>query len=144
MGITVQWDDDSHTILRYTYALRWTWAEYEGVVAKARELVNAEAQPDRVVDVIADFSQSSILPDHALANFRRSLQSQNAIAFGITVLVTRNQFLRAMVEVFGRLNQQASRKLRTANNLDEARSLIVEFRTATKRELAAPAEIHSV
>jgi hypothetical protein len=144
MHITVQWDDESHTILRYTYTSRWTWADYESAVAKARELLNAEAQPNRLVDVIADFSHSSVLPDHAIANFRRSLQTENAIAFGITVLITGNQFIRTMVEVFGRLNQRTSAKLRTANNLDEARSLIAGFRASAKPEVTVPVEIHSV
>ncbi|GAB4549906.1 MAG: hypothetical protein OHK0023_15130 [Anaerolineae bacterium] len=143
MSITVQWDDATYTVLRYTYTTRWTWADYEAAVTSAGVMVKADAQTNQLVDVIADFSQSAMLPDHALANFRRSLQSQNAIAFGVTVLVTHNQFMRSMIEVFGRLNRQVNNRLRVANSLEEARMIIANIRASTNRDLTASAETPS-
>ncbi|MBC7871523.1 MAG: hypothetical protein H7Y09_11845 [Chitinophagaceae bacterium] len=128
MSVTVQWDDESCTILRYTYMQRWTWADYEAAVVQAHDLVNAIQDRSDAVDVIADFSESTLLPDKALANFRTSLNRNKAISFRVVVIIIPNQFLHRMLDLFGRLYGNVSRNFRTAANLDEAHAIIGEMR----------------
>jgi hypothetical protein len=123
MAITVQWDDPEKTIIRYTYMGQWTWAEYDEAVTQALELVKDVSS----VDVIADFSQSSLLPERALQNFRNSLnKEQRVIPFEITVLVIKSEFMKRMLDMFGKLYGRGGigMKIKSANSLEEARQII--------------------
>jgi hypothetical protein len=127
MAISVQWDDPETTILRYTYTGQWTWLEYDEAVTQALELVKGMTS----LDVIADFSHSSLLPERAMQNFRNSLsKEQRVIPFEITVLVIKSEFMKRMLDMFGKLYGRGGigMKIKSANSLEEARQIIYHRR----------------
>lgn len=126
MPISVTWDDDARTILRYTYSGSWTWTEYDVAIHQAYELSLQANAP--LVDVIADFSDSRLLPQNALSGFQRSMNTSESIAFGITVLVGENMFLLRMIDLYRKLNHKTGSRIKTAKHLDEARAIIANIR----------------
>jgi hypothetical protein len=122
MPITVVWDNDQKTILHYTYTGKWTWAEYEAVVDQAAQLVK---DIDYQIDVIADFSETSLLPDQAIHGFKKSLDTR-PINFGVAVLVTQRIFITRLVDAFSRLYRKIGQKLVIAPSVSEARAILAQ------------------
>jgi len=128
VSVTVQWDDAERTTLLYTYEGRWSWAEYEEAVIEAVNLVGKDRQ---TVNVIADFSEGSLLPEQALSNFRRSLNREDrSVSFGLAVLIIRNEFMIRMLDLFVRLYGRGGigARLKPARSLEEARQIIYSQR----------------
>ena len=126
MRVTVDWDDEAKTIIRYTYAEGWTWADYEVAVKAAYQLTQAVNPP--MLDVIADFSGASLVPQNLIANFQRSLNSPYTIEFGVTILVTPGLFMKRMIEMYGKINKQGGSRIRLTKTIDEARQMIAKIR----------------
>lgn len=130
MSVNVGWDDPEQTILRYTYEAGWTWEEYATAVATATQLV---ATASGEIDVIGDFSNSTLLPERALSNFRKSLAtSPDTVPFKMVVLIVKNEFISRMLDTFSRMYPSARNKIRSAPSLEDARRLIRADR-ATRR-----------
>ncbi len=131
MPVTVRWDDPAKTILCYTYTGQWTWEQYDEAVTQALELTKEGG----AIDVIADFSQSSLLPDRALSHFRNSLNQKNrSIPFEMTVLIIKSDFMARMLEIFGQLYGRGGvgAKLKSAHSIEEARQIIADRRARLK------------
>ena len=126
MRVTVDWDDEAHTIIRYTYAEGWTWADYEVAIKTAYKITQAVNPP--MLDVIADFSDASLAPKNLIANFQKSLNSPYTIHFGVTILVTPNLFMTRMIEMYRKINKQGSKRIRLTKTIDEARAIIAKIR----------------
>jgi hypothetical protein len=130
MSVNVEWDDSEQRILRYTYEAGWTWEEYAAAVAEATRLV---VKVDGQIDVIGDFSKSTLLPERALSNFRKSLAtSPDTVPFKMVVLIIRNEFIARMLDTFSRMYPSARGKIRSAPSLEDARRIIRADR-ATRR-----------
>src|SRR5215831_17349536 len=98
MTITVDWDDEAKTLLRYRYIGKWTWDEY---IAANEQAVRLARSVDHSIDVIADFSEAILLPDKALSGFKRSMENSR-YTFGVAVIVSRSELVRRLVDLFQR------------------------------------------
>ena len=128
MPITVNWDDSEQNVLHFVYMGQWTWDDYQRVTLQARELAKIATGQ---IDVIANFSQSSPLPNNALSYFRKSYTTaQSTIGFNIAVLVFRDSFLTRMIEVFQRLYASGGGKITTTSSVEAARQIIRDRRLA--------------
>jgi hypothetical protein len=125
MAITVDWDNDEKTTLRYIYTGRWNWDEYNNAVSRAHELV---AGIDYPINVIADFSESRLMPDLAISGFKKSLET-NPINFNIAVIVTTSELLLRLLGAFRRMYRRIGDKVVTVKTLDEARAVIAQRQT---------------
>ena len=126
MRVTVNWDDEAKTIIRYIYAEGWTWADYEVAIKAAYDLTQAVNPP--MLDVIADFSGASVAPKNLIANFQKSLNSPYTIQFGVTILVTPSLFIARMIDLYRKINKQGGSRIRLAKTVDEAREMIAQIR----------------
>ena len=59
MPVSISWDDEAKTIIRWDYVGKWTWAEVERASEEALALMNSAAYP---ICLIHDFSHSAGLP----------------------------------------------------------------------------------
>lgn len=59
MSITVSWDDDAQTILRWDFVGMWTWDELERELAATAQRMNDRPSP---VSAICDLTCSGPLP----------------------------------------------------------------------------------
>lgn len=125
MGITVDWDDPDKTTILYKYTGRWNWDEYAAATRAGLELATSV---DYVLDVIADFSATRMLPSNAMSNLRQSWQ-QRVGNYRTIVLVTHSSFFDALMSVFKRLNSEIANKIYVVKTVDEARLLLKERRT---------------
>lgn len=124
MTVTVAWDDLENRVLCYNYTGQWTWPEQEEAVTHALELVGAARVP---VDVIADFTESFLVPAGAVSNFRLSiLRLDRVLPFKTAVLVLRNEFMRQMLVTFTRLYGRGGlgARLYAVKTLEEAHEFL--------------------
>jgi hypothetical protein len=124
MTITVDWDDAAKSTVLYKYTGRWNWDEYAAATKRGLELATSV---DYVLDVIADFTDTSMMPSNAMSNLRNSWQ-QRVGRYHTIVLVTRSTFFDALMSVFKRINSEIANKIYVVKSIDEARTLLLERR----------------
>jgi hypothetical protein len=120
MGITVVWDNDEQTIMRYDFEGQWVWSEFFAATAEAFTLTRSVTQ---TVDSISNFKPGAALPSDALFQFRRAMATAPKNR-GVTVIVGGSTLIKTMVIVFGKVNRQLGERLFLADTLDQARMLI--------------------
>ena len=72
MPITVEWDDEVHTVILINFNAPWTWPEYESARAHSYLLAS---NVSHIVDVIADFHHSDFAPHNVLVHARHALDT---------------------------------------------------------------------
>jgi hypothetical protein len=122
MGIHIAWDNDEHTIFRYTFESRWTWDQFFAAKDQARPLLDACPHPFAVV---IDISPVTRLPANSLANSRKALRSGHPRA-AMIILVTPSPVLRTMVRALRDVAPISPRAVDVVATLDEARALVRE------------------
>lgn len=124
MPITVDWDDEAHTIIRYTFQSPWTWAEYRAAIDRAWELARSVDHP---TDTITDMSNSRLVPDNVFRNARQSMveipESTRTV-----VIVGAGLLAEALIAVMRRIYKKQGEKFFAAATLGEARALIHQRR----------------
>lgn len=137
MGVTTQWGNPEKNIILYTFTGSWTWDENEVAIAEAYQMVLAQGTP---VDIIADFSQTSVFPSQIMSNFKNILSRQGPIVpFGIAVIISKGEFLRQILQLFGRVygRKENGAKLKPARSVEEATQIIQHYRS-NKTESTSP------
>jgi hypothetical protein len=135
MPITVQWDSDEKSVVRYTFESKWTWDEYHAAIAQAFDMVK---DLPYVVNMILDFSQSTVLPSNALSHFSSSMKTPPR-EFDVAVVISKSGFIETLVAVFRRLSSKTGEKLVVRKSLEEARAYLAtrERRLLTPTKSAA-------
>ena len=122
MGITVVWDDDAKSIIRWDFEDHWTWEEFYQGFDQSLEM--AQSVTHRI-DVIPETTHTEHMPPGALTQFRRVFE-KSPPHMQLTVVTGANTFGRAILNIFIRLNRIST--WRIANTLDEARAIIAQDR----------------
>src|SRR5579871_219313 len=115
MAVLIDWDNPQKTALRYQYVGHWTWPENEIATRRGYEL---SQEATGKVDVIADFSQSGVLPDNLMSGFQRTLRGPQ-IEFNVCVIVSKTGLLVRLLDVYRRLNRNVGSKLMAASTVEE-------------------------
>jgi hypothetical protein len=124
MNITVSWDNDDKTIIRYDFQGQWTWDEFHKTSKEAFAMTRSV---EHRVDSISNFHKGAALPPNALFQFRQAMTNAPKNR-GMTVIVGGNTFIKTMVRVFSNLNKQLGERLKIADTLDEARAMLTARR----------------
>jgi hypothetical protein len=122
MSIIVQWDNDEKTIVRQEYQGVWTWDDYFTALHESDELV---ASVEHCVDVIVNM-RPGILPKNgaAMSNARSAMRSGPPNR-GLVVIVT-NPFIRALLNVFLKIDRQFAPMVAGVDSIEQARALIAQ------------------
>jgi hypothetical protein len=128
MTITVDWDNPEKTTLYYQYTGKWTWDEYKEVTARAHALASTVDYP---VDVIADFSGATLLPENALGKFKASWQT-SPMKVGTIAIITSSVLVERLASIFQRVNSNFADKFRIVKSLDEAHAYIASTKVRVK------------
>lgn len=142
MPVSVQWDNESKTIIYYEFSGKWTWVEYREAINTAVQMV--EDLP-YIVNMILDFRNTGFLPENALSVFGSSVKKP-AKDFDLAVVVTNSSFIIAVHKMFQRIYNKFGEKIVTAKTLAEARVLLAEYdrqRTPANRPAALSAVVDS-
>lgn len=128
MPVTIDWHDDTQTILHYHFTSPWTWEEYRAAIEQAWALAESVDHP---TDTITDMRHSRAVPDNLFRNIRQSMVEIPDSTQTI-VLVGTNMLVEAMLGIMRRLYPQQMGKFFTADSIEEARALIAERRAVVE------------
>ena len=84
MGVTVDWANDSKTILCYTFAGNWDWDAFYVCWDWVREALEAS---DHKISVILDFQATRHIPPNSLVHLRSLSQNVHPNYSGATAYV---------------------------------------------------------
>ena len=125
MNISVVWDNDRKTILRYVYGKNWNWADFHSAAKEAYQMLDAV---DHKVDVIMDFQNAHLIPQGAITNVQRAFSTQRHPNINMTVIVgaSANNFLQAIAGIGRTLTRSKSNdwQLSFVATLPEAYTLL--------------------
>jgi hypothetical protein len=120
MSITVQWDNEQHTLLRWDFIGVWDWDDFLAAQKEANELINSVSH---TVNVIGDVSKSYHLPPGAIGRFR-TYRRDDPENTGRVVVVGASIYIKTMVDIFRGMFPNTGGNFTFANSLDEARSIL--------------------
>ena len=104
MTIEVNWDNEKHTIIRYIFQKGWIWDEVDAAFKAADKLMS---EVDHKVDVIMDFSPSSLLvPKGAFTHAQRALSNERHANLSTTVIVG-SRFVQAIADLARKVARQS-------------------------------------
>jgi len=124
MGITVQWDNDEQTVIRYDFTNNWNWVEFQ---ERVKEVFAMTASVDHTVDTISNFLPGANIPKDAFFQFRRAMVNAPKNR-GITVIVGASLLIQTLVKVFSRIYTSLGERLILADSLEQARTALDERR----------------
>ncbi len=133
MTIRVEWDDEASTIIRHCYEKGWTLDDYHRVVDLTSEMSRSVRQ---CVDVISDFTDSKTSPVQ-LMSASRHIEQKLPPYPSISVAINPPAFVKVIVEVMMNLAHSRGNNsvtVRFARSLDEARTIIRDYRATVVRQ----------
>ncbi len=119
MSITVEWDNDEKTIIRYTYTNRWTWDEFYAAQAQQNRM---QETVSRRVNVLVDARNIQTLPDDFLTHLKRVMTERHPQT-GLTVIVSSSGFLRSLFNLASRLFPSGTADTRFVSSEEDAYNL---------------------
>jgi hypothetical protein len=123
MPVSVEWDNEEKTIVRFTYTGKWTWDDFYKYVKEANDLMDTVNY--RCVSII-DMSKSNFLPLGASVHVRNIIrQSMSHNNSGISVFINADTIVKMIIDAL-RHNYPDIKDFSNfiyAKNLDQAREL---------------------
>src|SRR5258706_13447577 len=129
MTITVSWDNDDKTVIRYDFAGKWDWTDFRTATVEAFAFTRSVQHR---VDSISNFHPGTTLPSDALFQFNRIMKTA-PLNRGATVIVGGTMFINNMVSIFSKVHKPLGKKLLLASTLDEARQKLAERAPVAER-----------
>lgn len=123
MSISILWDNEEKSIVRFVYTGRWTWEDFYVQIDAANAMMDTVDSP--CVSII-DMRASNYLPKGAAVHIRnvirRSMSHNNS---GISVFLQADVIVQVMIEVLRKSYPDILKNTEWiyAKTLDEARKL---------------------
>jgi hypothetical protein len=124
MPVSIRWEDDDKTVMRYTIQGRWTWEELYPCFEEGIEMAKSVSHR---FDVIIDFSQTSHLPGNAITHLRGIAERQVG-NMGVGIFVTSSRVLLAIFQVAVKVYPKIAHYFRMVATEAEAYALIEQAR----------------
>ncbi len=124
MPVSIAWDDEAQTTVRYDYVGKWVWEEVYAVYDKANAMIASVPYP---VSIIHNLAESEGSPSGALTHARRITMSipEN---WDTSVVVGSGAFTESLLSIFSKVYRKLGDHYKTAHTLDEARAIISKHR----------------
>jgi hypothetical protein len=119
MGITIQWDNEQQTIMRFDLDPHWTWDELFAAKKQAHELVSMVSH--KTVTII-DAPHTTALPPNLLLNARSALRNNHPNTL-VVVFVATNPFILSAFSTMSGFLRSIALRLEFAPTLDAARAI---------------------
>jgi hypothetical protein len=132
MPLSLQWDDEEHTILRQTVSGRWTQEEYQ---AMYEDMVVLYRSVPHDIDLIIDVSKNETNPLGMLYSMNSNERKVEPNHHSVT-LVGSNTIIRVVANVASKIAPNMSRGLYFADTLDEAYARIAKSRAQEQEKKA--------
>jgi hypothetical protein len=100
MSISVDWDNDERTIIRWTFSDPWVWADFRVGYERSHALMESV---EHTVHILADVREGTKVPVGNIMSNVRMLITRYPSNLGIHVGVSQNLLVRVMGQTVGRL-----------------------------------------
>lgn len=124
MNYTLDWYDDTCTVIVAAMIGHWTWDDHFNAVQEAYAMISAVPHE---VDVIVT-GVNNRMPGGRMLEHIEALREGRPRNFGVLVLVSNNRLLRTMHDLFTRFYRSTT-PLLFAQSLNDALNLLDESRT---------------
>ncbi len=121
MSITVTWDDEQRTRLRYDFRERWNLLTFKRALAKGRALTNSVHTR---VDIILDMSQSAARSPDSLTDSLHEILPFIPANSGGVVIATGNAPVHGVIAALSRIYKRADHTVFMVGSLQQARHLV--------------------
>ncbi len=121
MPISVRWENNEKTIVRWEFDGRWTWNDYYDALEQSDRLLDSI---QRSADLLVNMQQTNFIANGYPAQFRRV--SRFHPKAGIAVLVITNAFIETMLRMMMRFQPQSAHRIIIARSLEKAQSILQE------------------
>lgn len=121
--ITLKWDNDEKTILRYTFQGNWNWDDYLESLTIGRKMM---AEVEHEVSIINDMRQMTQLPPN-FVNTARNVITSRPDNTGLAVFLTTNAFFQATHRILGRILEEVPIRYILVSTEEEAYQKIAEW-----------------
>jgi hypothetical protein len=137
MCISVNWDNDDNSIIRYKFQPGWTWKMLDDAMKRSTMMVDGT----RPVDLIFDLSETRTMPDGVMLHLRRALAGAPRNT-GFIVVASTNPAIETAFSVLTQVHKSMSDRLLTVSTLDAARAVLAH--PYTLRNNISPAHLDNV
>lgn len=124
MAVTVNWDNDEHTVVLFTFSGNWTWREYWDACMKSNAM---HATVKHRVYAIADLTTSTGIPVDLHAYTFKTLRIAPINAGTPRIGVNGGKIIEILVKTFKRLHPGFANEFDIAPSLDEARLTLQRY-----------------
>lgn len=99
MTVTLAWDNEEKTILRYRFIGDWAWHDYQARLNEGRLMM---AEVEHSVCVLNDMQKMGKLPPN-FASTAKSVITSRPKNTGLAIFLTTNAFFKVMYRVLAQL-----------------------------------------
>lgn len=128
MPVTVEWDNDEKTVIRYTFTDKWDWGDFWD---SARESTRLSQTVTHTVDVIGDLTGTHIIPARGLQHLRTVTRIRPANR-GVVYFYGANRFVYQMIDSMLRMAPNMTSDYNMVATAEDAYAAIAAARA--KRE----------
>lgn len=127
MGITIGWDNNEKTVIRFTFEDLWDWNDLHAARMTGHQMID---EVNRKVDFIADLTRSAFIPAGGLNNLRVLAQNVHPQS-GVVAVVGISLYGRTLSEMYLRLFTHHHLQMFFTADIRSARALIAEHRVSS-------------
>ena len=125
MGVTVHWDNDHQTVIRYDFTGHWTWDDFQAAIHTA---VALRQSADTTVDVIHNLENTPNIPEGALSwllKLRERSPKRGAVVFAAGRFFG---YYKNLVAIFNQISKGSTAPVIVVQTLAEARAVVEKLR----------------
>ncbi|MEM6281182.1 MAG: hypothetical protein AAF787_03235 [Chloroflexota bacterium] len=128
MGINVTWGNPQKTVILQRFKDPWTVEEHRASLLKIGEMV---ASQPHTVHAIADMTESGFAPARMMVSTRvaESVMQPNS---GLLFIVQPTPVIKSIVTAARRFMPRVNSQLQVVATIDEARTIIEQYKPATR------------
>lgn len=122
MGITIVWDNDEKTVIRYDFDKHWNWEDFFAAKEEAFTRIDGVGHK---VGVIMNAPPDVSLPPNWLTHTQSALKNRHPNTEVIIVVVSK-LFQRTMINTLIKLARKDGRRLQIVDSLESARKMVAD------------------
>lgn len=123
MSITVKWDNEDHTIIRWIFDGVWTKQDYYDVYTDLLDILDTTSHK---VHIILDMRAGHDLPKGFISTLRTEQFKQSHPNLGTMVSIGQNPFVRMFVNTFTKIYPPKIQRFYMADSDEQAYAIIKE------------------
>jgi hypothetical protein len=126
MGVSIEWDNEAKTAIRYNFEPFWTWQDFIEAARSDDALIDSV---DHTVHLIFDVQHIEIVPANPLQHLK-ALGGGIHPRLGLIIFVGNNAWAKMVLEIFYQVygaRAEGLTGIHAVRTLDEARQIIADY-----------------